>query len=190
MGAGMAPGAAAGIAAAVLVPLMRRAGDLTVLLTVRAATLADHAGQISFPGGRIEPTDADVTAAALRETWEEVGIAADCVDVLGCLPAVATGSGFLVTPVVAVVQPPASLRLAPDEVAEAFEVPLEFVLDVHNYARETAFLRGRQRTYSVLRYRGRRIWGATAAILRSLTDGDAAAAMPMHDGARAQGGGA
>ncbi len=159
-----------GTAAAVLVPLVRRAGNLTVLLTVRSATLADHAGQISLPGGRADAGDRDLIATALRETWEEVGIAAQHIDVLGCLPTVVTGTGFVVTPVVGVVQPPPELRIAAAEVEEAFEVPLAFVLDPANYRTESAFLRGSQRNYHVLSHAGRRIWGATAAILRSLTD--------------------
>ncbi len=168
---GVAPAAPrGGTAAAVLVPLVRRAGNLTVLLTVRSATLADHAGQVSLPGGRVDAADRDPVATALRETWEEVGIAAHHIDVLGCLPTVVTGTGFVVTPVVGVVQAPPELRLAASEVEEAFEIPLGLVLDPANYVAESAVLRGRPRSYHVLSHAGRRIWGATAAILRSLSD--------------------
>ncbi|MBM3507186.1 MAG: CoA pyrophosphatase [Alphaproteobacteria bacterium] len=171
------PGAlrdAAAIPAAVLVPLLQRGEQLSVLLTVRAATLADHAGHISLPGGRIDVSDRDPVGAALRETWEEVGIESGRIEVLGCLPAVLTGTGFHVTPVVALVRPPAALRLAAAEVSQAFEVPLGHVLDPANYVQEEAVLRGRSRKHYLLPYQGRRIWGATAAILLSLSGAEGA----------------
>lgn len=156
------------VPAAVLVPLIARPGGLAVLLTLRAAGLADHAGQIGFPGGRMEAGDDGPIAAALRETEEEVGIPPHLIEVLGCLPEFATGTGFAVTPVVGLVRPTFRLRLAAEEVADAFEVPLAFVLDAANHRTETAVLRGAARTYYVLAYEQRRIWGATAAMLVSL----------------------
>ena len=156
---------ASGIAAAVLLPVVAHLDGATVLLTVRSSTLADHAGQISLPGGRIDPSDADAVSAALREANEEVGLAASAIEVLGCLAEQRTGTGFCVTPVVGVVRPPLSLRLAVAEVDDAFEVPLAFILDSANHRRETAVLGGAARTYDVLQYHDHRIWGATAAIL-------------------------
>src|SRR6056297_1110083 len=115
--------------AAVLVPLVDRADGLTVLLTERTAHLHAHAGQISFPGGAFEPGDADAVAAALRETEEEVGLAPEQVEVVGRLDTYVTRTGFEVTPVVGLVRPPVLLRPDPFEVADVFEVPLDFILD-------------------------------------------------------------
>ncbi len=163
-------GRGAGTPAAVLVPIIAHPDTPTLLLTLRARTLADHAGQISFPGGRIDSTDATAVAAALREADEEVGLPASSVEVIGTMPEQRTGTGFRVTPVIGIVQPPLALRLAEAEVEEAFEVPLAYVLDAANHRRESATVRGVLRTYDVISYtqadRGeRRIWGATAAIL-------------------------
>jgi 8-oxo-dGTP pyrophosphatase MutT (NUDIX family) len=157
----------AGMPAAVLIPLVDRSPEPTVLLTLRADHLTDHAGQISFPGGRVEPGDRDAVATALRETHEEIGMAADRVEVLGCMPEQHTGTGFAVLPVVGRVRADFGLSLN-TEVAEAFEVPLSFVLDTANHRLETAVLRGAPRTYYVLTHGERRIWGATAAILVDL----------------------
>ena len=155
-------------AAAVLVPLVARDGGATVLLTVRTDTLPDHPGQISFPGGRIEAGDADAVAAALRETREEVGIGAEYVTVAGRLGDYATGTGFLVTPVVGFVRAGFRLVLCEDEVADVFEVPLAFVLDPANHRRESRQLRRALRSYWVMEWQGRRIWGATAGMLVNL----------------------
>ena len=151
--------------AAVLVPLVEREGGMTVLLTQRAATLKDHAGQISFPGGRIEPGDADAWHAALREAQEEIGLSPSLVEFAGYLPDHVVISGFRVTPVVGFVKPEYQLRIATAEVHDVFEVPLDFILDAANH-------KTRQRQIGELTvdihdipYGGRNIWGATAGML-------------------------
>jgi 8-oxo-dGTP pyrophosphatase MutT (NUDIX family) len=151
--------------AAVLVPLVERATGLTVLLTERAATLKDHAGQISFPGGRIEPEDQDAWAAALREAHEEIGLIPDLVQFAGYLPDHIVISGFRVTPCVGFVRPEYQLQIAAAEVHDVFEVPLDFILDSSNH-------KSRQRslgeTFIEVRdipYGNRNIWGATAGML-------------------------
>lgn len=166
------------VAAAVLVPLVERRAGVTVLLTVRTATVAVHAGQISFPGGRIEAEDASPVAAALRETHEEIGVGAEHIEVAGRLADYETGTGFRVTPVVGFLHGAFALRLSPAEVADAFEVPLAFVLDPAHHARETAVLRGAERTFWVLRWRERRIWGATAGMLVNLAGALAGLELP------------
>jgi 8-oxo-dGTP pyrophosphatase MutT (NUDIX family) len=155
-------------AAAVLVPIVEHADGLTVLLTKRTDHLADHAGQVSFPGGRIEPEDPDPEYAALREAREEVGLPAEQVEIVGRLDMYHTRTGYEVTPVVGLVRPPLSLLPDPYEVAEVFEVPLSFVLDPVNHELHQRELRGRMRTFYVLPYEGRYIWGATAAMLVNL----------------------
>ncbi|MBM3510582.1 MAG: CoA pyrophosphatase [Alphaproteobacteria bacterium] len=154
--------------AAVLVPIVEHASGATVLLTQRTAHLADHAGQISFPGGRVEPVDRDAVETALRETEEEIGLTRDFVDVAGRLDTYETGTGFSITPVVGVVRP--GFVIAPDsfEVAEVFEVPLAFVLDPANHQRGTREFRGVERKFYVLPYESRYIWGATAGMLVNL----------------------
>lgn len=156
------------IAAAVLVPLVQRPDGMTVLLTQRTAHLANHAGQISFPGGRIEACDDDALAAALRETEEEIGLSPDKVEVLGWLDDYVTGTGFRVTPIVGAVEPPFELRPDPFEVAEAFEVPLDFILDPVNHRRVRRVVAGRDRPYYAMPFRDRYIWGATAGMLINL----------------------
>jgi 8-oxo-dGTP pyrophosphatase MutT (NUDIX family) len=153
------------IPAAVLVPLVERAGDWTVLLTQRAATLKDHAGQISFPGGRIEPGDPDPWRAALREAHEEIGLSASFVEFAGYLPDHWVGTGFRVTPVVAFVNPAFELKIATAEVHDAFEVPLRFILDAANH--KPRQLRMADLTVEVydIPYGERIIWGATAGML-------------------------
>jgi 8-oxo-dGTP pyrophosphatase MutT (NUDIX family) len=158
------------VPAAVLVGLVGHPDGLTVLLTQRTAHLTDHAGQIALPGGRIEPTDRDPVHAALREAEEEVGLPQVQVEVIGRLDTYITGTGFEITPVVGLVQPPVSLRLDPFEVADAFEVPLSFIVDPANHERRTAELRGHMRSFFVLPYRDRYIWGATAAMLINLAE--------------------
>lgn len=154
--------------AAVLVPLVPRDGELTVLLTRRTDHLHHHPGQISFPGGRVEDTDVSPVMTALRETEEEIGLDPDRVELLGELPEYCTGTGFRVTPVVGLVHPPFELRLDDFEVAEAFEVPLAHFLDPLNHQRHHMEYQGRMREYYAMPYGDYFIWGATAGILVSL----------------------
>ena len=154
--------------AAVLVPLVNREHGLTLLLTQRSADLPDHPGQISFPGGRVEPQDASLAAAALREAAEEVGLPAACVEVLGHLATYETVTGYEVTPVVGWVEPPFELMLDAGEVADAFEVPLAFLLDPANQQRHFRMLGEVRRDFWAIPYGERFIWGATAAMLMML----------------------
>lgn len=158
------------VPAAVLFPIVLRDHEHTVLLTQRTAHLRDHAGQISFPGGRVEPDDRSPVDTALRETEEEVGLVRDRIDVLGYLPEYRTGTGFRVTPVVALVQPPFELAPDPFEVAEVFEVPLGFLLNPENHQRHSIHHRGAMRNYFAMPYGDYFIWGATAGMIRSLSD--------------------
>lgn len=158
------------VAAAVLVPIVVRPTGLTVLLTQRTAHLRDHAGQVSFPGGRCEAEDASPIDTALRESSEEVGVEPTQVEVLGTLPDYFTGTGFRVTPVVGLVTPPLNLRLDDFEVAEAFESPLDFLLDAANYRRESVEIAGQLRTYWAVPWQEYFIWGATAGMLVSLRE--------------------
>ncbi len=154
--------------AAVLVPLIARAEGFAVLMTERTAHLRDHAGQISFPGGRIEPDDESPEQAALRETQEEVGLAPDLITIVGKLDTYETRTGFEVFPIVGVVAP--NFDVVPDrfEVASVFEVPLSFVLDPRNHAVEARMFKGVERHFYVLQYQQYRIWGATAGMLVNL----------------------
>jgi 8-oxo-dGTP pyrophosphatase MutT (NUDIX family) len=156
--------------AAVLVPLVDHVHGMAVLLTQRTAHLSAHAGQISFPGGRLEAQDADEVAAALRETEEEVGLPRELVSVIGRLDTYVTGTGFEITPIVGVVAPPYPMTIDPYEVAEAFEVPLAFILDRRNHQRVERESAGMRRCFFVLPYEGRNIWGATAGILVNLAE--------------------
>jgi 8-oxo-dGTP pyrophosphatase MutT (NUDIX family) len=156
--------------ASVLLPMIMREGGLTLLLTQRTAHLHDHAGQVSLPGGRVDPEDTSAIETALRETEEEVGLHRRHIEVLGTLPDYFTGTGFQVTPVVALVKPPFDLRADPFEVAEIFEVPLAFLMDGMNHQRRTIELpngAGR-RTFYAMPYQRFFIWGATAGMLRNL----------------------
>lgn len=154
--------------AAVLVPVVVQPSGLTVLLTKRTDHLHHHPGQISFPGGRVEETDVSPVMTALRETEEEIGLDPDKVELLGELPEYLTGTGFRVTPVVGLVHPPFELALDTFEVAEAFEVPLSFLLDVANHKRHRMHYRGRMREYWAMPWKDYYIWGATAGMLVSL----------------------
>jgi len=151
--------------AAVLVPLVKREVELTVLLTQRNPHLLVHAGQVAFPGGRIEASDRDPVQAALREAEEEVGLPADHVCVIGRLDTYITGTGYEITPVVGLVRAPYPVRPDPDEVADVFEVPLAFLLDEGNHRYESAFFKGRMRKFWAMPYGERFIWGATAGML-------------------------
>jgi len=153
------------VPAAVLVPLVDRSQGMTVLLTQRASQLARHAAQISFPGGRLDPGDADVASAALRETREEIGLDPVHVKVFGYLPDHLVISGFRVTPVLGLVTPPFSLELNPAEVAGVFEVPLEHVLDSANHKARLRRVGDEDMLLYDIPWQGQNIWGATAGML-------------------------
>ena len=162
-------GAPAGLTpAAVLVPVILRPEGLTVLFTQRTAHLNDHAGQVSFPGGRCEADDPSPVHTALRETEEEIGLDPARIEVLGLLPEYRTGTGFTVTPVVGLVRPPFELNLDSFEVAEVFETPLAFLLDPANHQRHSMEIGGVRRHYYAMPYEGYFIWGATAGMVVSL----------------------
>lgn len=156
------------VPAAVLVPLVNRASGIQVLLTQRTAHLNDHAGQISFPGGRVDAGDVDRIDTALRETEEETGLPRTRVEVLGFLPDYDIMTGFRVTPVVGWVEPPFSLAPDPFEVAEIFEVPLNFILDPANHRRNSRTVDDCTRHFYSMPWEGRNIWGATAGMLHTL----------------------
>lgn len=152
--------------ASVLVPIVADA-KLSVLLTRRTSHLKSHAGQVSFPGGRAEANDADAVDTALRETAEEIGLARERVEVIGYLPKYYTVTDYEVTPVVALVHPPFQLATDSNEVAEAFQVPLDFILDPANHQKRSRPWEGRERHFYAMPYGGHFIWGATAAMLRN-----------------------
>ena len=154
--------------AAVLVPIVERPEGLTVLFTLRASHLKHHAGQVSFPGGRIEPHDAGPWAAALRETEEEIGLSREFVTLAGYLEDQMVISGFRVTPAVGFVRPGFELRLDRTEVEDVFEVPFDFILDPANHLPRERHFQGMTFIGYDIPYQGRRIWGATATMLLSL----------------------
>ena len=154
--------------AAVLVPVIRHDDGLTLLFTQRTAHLTDHPGQVSFPGGRCEAQDASPVATALRETQEEIGLEPARVEIIGRLPEFHTITGFRVTPVVGLIQPPLQLRLDEFEVAEVFETPLDFLLNPKNHERHSREYDGVLRHYYVMSHGGRTIWGATAGMIVTL----------------------
>lgn len=156
------------VPAAVLVPLLDHGDRITVLLTERAADLRAHAGQISFPGGRIESDDAHPEAAALREAEEEIGLPPPSVELVGRLDTYEVRTGFEITPVVGFVEPGFDMVLDPGEVADIFEVPLEFILDPANHERHSRLFQGKRRFFYVLPFEDRYIWGATAGMLVNL----------------------
>ncbi|MSO76055.1 MAG: CoA pyrophosphatase [Alphaproteobacteria bacterium] len=154
--------------AGVLVPLVNRPEGVTILLTQRTDHLAQHAGQVAFPGGRREPSDPHLRETALRETEEEIGLPRHHVEVIGELDVYETNSAYAITPVVGWIEPPFPLIVDPVEVADVFEVPLAFILDPVNHRRESRLRDGIERRYYVLPYDGRYIWGATAGMLVNL----------------------
>ena len=153
--------------AAVLVPIVARA-SLTVLFTVRTEHLPNHAGQISFPGGKVDADDASPVATALREAEEEVGLTASEIEPLGFLDVYRTATGFRILPVVGLVAPTYRPRPNPGEVADVFEVPLSFLMDSANHARHARQWQGVERYYHAMPYGDRYIWGATAGMLKNL----------------------
>ncbi|MEZ5773971.1 MAG: CoA pyrophosphatase [Hyphomicrobiaceae bacterium] len=154
--------------AAVLVPIIERPAGLTVLLTRRTDHLPSHPGQVAFPGGKIEPGDRTPLETALRESEEEIGLEREFVEPLGYLDCYQTGTGYRVVPVVAIIRHGFTLRLDPSEVADAFEVPLAFLMDPVNHERHEREWRGRIRSYYVMPFEHRQIWGATAGMIRNL----------------------
>ena len=156
--------------AAVLVPIINRPEGPTILLTQRTAHLKKHAGQISFPGGGVEPNDPHRVATALRETQEEIGLDPERVKLLGRLSMYETSTAYGVTPVVGWIEPPFNLDLDEFEVENVFEAPLSFILDRRNHVKETAVREGIRRSFYVIPYQNRRIWGATAGMLINFVD--------------------
>jgi 8-oxo-dGTP pyrophosphatase MutT (NUDIX family) len=154
--------------AAVLVAVVDHVSP-TVILTERPKTMRRHPGQISFPGGRIDPGDDGPVAAALREAQEEIALPSESVDIIGAADIYRTVTGFEVTPIVGVVPPGLSLKPQPGEVAAMFEAPLHFLLDPRHQIVRTAVWQGRERSYYEIEWEGRRIWGATAAMIVNLS---------------------
>lgn len=157
-------------AAAVLVPIVAHAEGASVLLTQRAANLRDHSDQVAFPGGKIDATDDGPRGAALREAQEEIGLDRRFIDVIGYLPPYLTGSGFRILPVVSLVRPGFALTINHNEVADAFEAPLSFLMDEANHERRTREWQGRERAFYAMPFGERNIWGVTAGIIRQLYD--------------------
>ena len=153
--------------AAVLVPIVLR-DPLTVLLTQRSHDMPSHPGQISFPGGKMEECDTSPVECALREAHEEIGLEREFVEPLGYLDSYRTGTGFQISPVVALVRPGFTTVVDAREVLEVFEVPLAFLMDEANHQKHAREWRGRQRSYYAMPYEGRYIWGATAGMLKNM----------------------
>jgi 8-oxo-dGTP pyrophosphatase MutT (NUDIX family) len=162
-------GVAATKPAAVLIPVIERKAP-TVLFTIRTQELASHAGQVAFPGGKIDPGDESPVAAALREACEEVGLERTLIEPIGYLDLYLTFSGFRILPTVARVQPDFTLTLNPREVTETFEVPLDFLMTPENHQRRSREWKGIEREYYAVPFGDRYIWGITAGIVRNLYD--------------------
>lgn len=154
--------------AAVLVPVVDRGDEATVLLTKRTERLRSHSGQVAFPGGRIDPEDATPEDAALREAREEIGLDRHLVEIVGRLPNYVAGSGFRIAPVLGVVRPDFRLVVNPDEVESAFEVPLRFLMDPANHRRDSLIWREKERFFYRMPYEDWMIWGITAGIIHAL----------------------
>lgn len=156
--------------AAVLIAIIEREQGLSVLLTKRADKLRDHSGQIAFPGGKIDALDENAVAAAIRESNEEINLDTQEVEVLGQLPDYYSGSGFKISPVVALVKPEATYSANLDEVDYIFEVPFAFLMDVKNYVIGKRVLSGRERSYFEIKYEQHHVWGITAGIIRLMRE--------------------
>ena len=165
---GVVPAPPAFRPAAVLVPLVAREREMTVLLTQRTEDMPSHAGQIAFPGGRRQEEDVDAAATALRETEEEVGLSRSFVEVIGAVDRYRTGTGYEITPIVGIVRPGFTIHADPREVADVFEVPLAHFLDERNHRSDSRVWQGRERRYYAMPYGERYIWGATAGMLKNL----------------------
>ncbi len=154
--------------AAVLVPIVDHGGEANVLLTKRTEKLRSHSGQVAFPGGAIDPTDASPEDAAVRETLEEIGLGAADIEVVGRMPDYVTGSGYRIAPVLGIVRPDYFLTINEDEVDDAFEVPLAFLMDPANHRRESRIWQDRERFFYTMPFGERYIWGVTAGIIRTV----------------------
>jgi 8-oxo-dGTP pyrophosphatase MutT (NUDIX family) len=152
----------------VLIPVIDRGEEATVLLTKRAERLASHSGQVAFPGGRIDATDASPEAAALREAEEEIGLDTDHVEIIGRMPDYVSGSGYRIAPVLSIVRPGFALAINEHEVDAAFEVPLRFLMDPANHTQNSREFNERTWVFYDMPYGGQRIWGVTAGIIRTL----------------------
>lgn len=154
--------------AAVLIPVVDHGGEASVLLTKRTEKLRSHSGQVAFPGGAIDPTDASPEDAAVRETLEEIGLGAADIDVVGRMPDYVSGSGYRIAPVLGIVRPDYFLTINEDEVDDAFEVPLSFLMNPANHRRESRIWQDRERFFYTMPFGERYIWGVTAGIIRTL----------------------
>lgn len=154
--------------AGVLAPIIQRAAEPTMLLTLRPETMAQHAGQVAFPGGKVDPVDRDEVDAALRETEEEVGVASDQVELIARGAPYVTASAFRIVPVLGLLPGDVAPTAHPEEVADIFEAPLSFLMNPANHEVRTGFWRGRERRYYAMPYEGHLIWGVTAGLIRTL----------------------
>ena len=154
--------------AAVLIPVVDHGDEASVILTKRTEKLRSHSGQIAFPGGRVDATDPTPEFTALRETEEEIGLSADFIEVVGRMPDYVSGSGFRIAPVLAVVKPGFLLTINEDEVDDAFEVPLSFLMNPANHNRESRIWQNRERFFYTMPFGERYIWGVTAGIIRTV----------------------